>query len=466
MHPHIRIRVWRWHFFAGLMVIPFAIVLSLTGAIYLFKAQYENYVDSSLANTSVKSLGDRKFLSYEEIIVRFNAQVPKAIFKKLFLSNANPSLFKLEVDVEGESYVYWLDRSSGEILHGVNANDRLMNFSKTLHGELLSGSIGSIIVEFMAVWMIVLILTGMYLWVSNQSSKASIVTKLKAVFLVSVAKNNKRETWKRLHGVLGIWIGLLVLLLLISGLPWTQVWGGAFKEVQKVMGWDGPGQEWFVSLKSKPGVAAKSIEDGLDLWSVSSSDQSQVVLKSNLNHSGLSEITIDQVINKVDSLNLRDPIWVLPPKGDDGVWSVRSMTQYRPDRKTYHFDKWTGEEIMKIEFADYHPVKRVASYGIALHEGALFGVANQLLGLITAISIIFLSVSGIFIWWIRRPKGTFAAPKNSSQKKLGYGWCASIMILSLVLPLFGLSVLCLIAYELICNRLRLIIGKPENVTVD
>ena len=35
--------VWRWHFFAGLFVAPFAVFLALTGAIYLWKPQYEDW---------------------------------------------------------------------------------------------------------------------------------------------------------------------------------------------------------------------------------------------------------------------------------------------------------------------------------------------------------------------------------------------------------------------------------------
>ena len=33
--------VWRWHFYAGLFCIPFVVVLSLSGAVYLFKAELE-----------------------------------------------------------------------------------------------------------------------------------------------------------------------------------------------------------------------------------------------------------------------------------------------------------------------------------------------------------------------------------------------------------------------------------------
>lgn len=33
--------VWRWHFYAGLFVIPFMLILGVTGTIYLFKPQLD-----------------------------------------------------------------------------------------------------------------------------------------------------------------------------------------------------------------------------------------------------------------------------------------------------------------------------------------------------------------------------------------------------------------------------------------
>ena len=37
--------IWRWHFYAGLFCLPFIVVLSLSGAIYLFKPQIDAYLD-------------------------------------------------------------------------------------------------------------------------------------------------------------------------------------------------------------------------------------------------------------------------------------------------------------------------------------------------------------------------------------------------------------------------------------
>jgi uncharacterized iron-regulated membrane protein len=35
--------IWRWHFYAGLFVIPFILLLSVTGAAYLFKPQLDRW---------------------------------------------------------------------------------------------------------------------------------------------------------------------------------------------------------------------------------------------------------------------------------------------------------------------------------------------------------------------------------------------------------------------------------------
>ena len=40
-----------------------------------------------------------------------------------------------------------------------------------------------------------------------------------------------------------------------------------------------------------------------------------------------------------------------------------------------------------------------------MHEGQLFGLANQLLGLTAALGLITLSISAIVMWWRRRQVG-------------------------------------------------------------
>src|SRR6187402_3357276 len=35
--------IWRWHFYAGLFVVPMVLVLALSGSIYLFKPQLDRW---------------------------------------------------------------------------------------------------------------------------------------------------------------------------------------------------------------------------------------------------------------------------------------------------------------------------------------------------------------------------------------------------------------------------------------
>ena len=41
--------LWRWHFYAGLICIPFVIWLAVTGSVYLFRPQIEAWFDSDVA---------------------------------------------------------------------------------------------------------------------------------------------------------------------------------------------------------------------------------------------------------------------------------------------------------------------------------------------------------------------------------------------------------------------------------
>ena len=51
--PALYRAVWRWHFFAGIFVAPFAIFLAITGALYLWKPQFEEWKYRDLFNVTV-----------------------------------------------------------------------------------------------------------------------------------------------------------------------------------------------------------------------------------------------------------------------------------------------------------------------------------------------------------------------------------------------------------------------------
>ena len=305
-----------------------------------------------------------------------------------------------------------------------------MNFIKRIHGTLLAGDRGSLVVEVMASWMIILIITGTYLWWPRG------VSWWRAFAPDFQVASGKRGIWRKAHGMGGAWIGGLVLALLLSGLPWTQVWGDGFTQAKALAGLKTPGQEWFVTLQSADPDTDHSMHDmGGELWSTGEHAAEPVQVLD------ASALSLEDIMIRAQPGQYAAPVEIQPPRGDNGVWTIRSMAASRPDRVTVHHDRWTGEELLRIEFADHNPVDRFVALGVAFHEGGLFGWLNQALGVIAALGVVLLSVTGAMMWWRRRPKGHVGTPPMPADKRLATGVVLLILALGLFLPMAGVTLL-------------------------
>ncbi|MFN0056371.1 MAG: PepSY-associated TM helix domain-containing protein, partial [Planctomycetales bacterium] len=157
--------VWRWHFYAGLFSIPFVIVLSLSGAVYLFKPQIEAWSERTYDHLAVEG---PPAAAADQIRAAL-AAVPGASLNSYELPQAPDSATRVIVRYEGENVRVYLHPVTGAVLHTFPENDRLMRVLFRLHGELLMGDRGSMLVELAASWAIIMILTGLCLWWPRQS---------------------------------------------------------------------------------------------------------------------------------------------------------------------------------------------------------------------------------------------------------------------------------------------------------
>ena len=65
---------WRWHFYAGLFVAPFMVLLALTGIVYLYKPQLDALLYADLLQ--VPAGGQR--LAADELLARVREAYPHA----------------------------------------------------------------------------------------------------------------------------------------------------------------------------------------------------------------------------------------------------------------------------------------------------------------------------------------------------------------------------------------------------
>ncbi len=90
---------------------------------------------------------------------------------------------------------------------------------------------------------------------------------------------------------------------------------------------------------------------------------------------------------------------------------------------------------------------RIVGIGVAAHEGQLFGLANQMLGLFTALALATLSISAVVLWWRRRETGVLGAPSPGNKPRWSAGFAVTVIALAVYLPAMGVSLVAVFLLE-------------------
>ncbi len=412
--------VWRWHFYAGLFVMPFILVLSLTGAVFLFKPQLDRWQErvfqnlpqagavtpSTQRDAALKAFPGSRFDSY-----RLPAEPGDAPVVHIGLAS-------------GEMRDVYVS-PQGQVLGSIDPDARISAVVSRIHGELFAGKIGSWIVETAGSWAIVMVLTGMYLWWPRGRGAAGVVWP----------RLQRGALWRDLHAVTGFWVSGLALVLLVTALPWAGVWGSGFKLAREELGWTKGRPDWKVGADHAEHDHAAMLRMMGDPNAPS----------------------LDAIVDKALAQHLPAPVLVKPPGAPDRTgmsmaWTVKSEAQNRPLNVVITYDPVTGRELTRKGQADKHIIDRAVAYGIAWHEGALFGWANQLIGLLTALMLVGLAVSSFVLWQRRKPDGVLGAPPLPKTPTRIGGVVAIVAMLSAILPMLALSLVAIVLVELLVLR--------------
>ena len=169
-------------------------------------------------------------------------------------------------------------------------------------------------------------------------------------------------------------------------------------------------------------------------------------------------VDIDGVVAFARGLGFNGRFQLAIPGDATGVWTIShdSMSNDGPDPGadwTIHLDQYTGHVLADVGFADYSPWAKAMAYGIAFHEGDM-GAWNIALNTLFCLSMIFLPVSGLVMWWKRRPEGAFrlAAPPAPQGLAFWWGAAALVVVLGVAFPLGGAVIAAVIVLDLVLLR--------------
>jgi len=436
--------IWRWHFYAGLFVIPFILLLSVSGAAYLFKPQVERWEESGF-----RTAGAVTSVPPHRQVAAVLAASPGAFLDYRLPEKAgDPAMVRVASGGGAVREVFV--GPDGAVRGMLDPETRIMAWAKRVHGELLIGRVGNWLVELAASWAIVMILTGLYLWWPRGGGMAGVVWPR--------LRGGRRVFWRDLHAVTGFWVAGLALVLLVTAMPWAGVWGAAFAELRDQAGWVKGAPQWEVNSN-----AAATDLHAHHMPAASSAQRP----------ASFDPVMLDRMVANAQRESLAFPAIVTPPGAPgrfgaqpDSEWSIRSDAQNRPLRVTVRYEAATGQEVSRDDFASSHAIDRAVGYGVAWHEGQLLGWVNQAIGVLTALALVALAISGFVLWRRRKPaEGLGAPPAHAMPARMG-GVAAILLILALLLPMLALSLVALVLFERLAlpwlPRLARWLGMPAR----
>ena len=417
--------VWRWHFYAGLFCMPFVIWLALTGSTYLWRPQIEAWLESPYDHLPTSGA----VASPDAQVAAATGAVPGSRLHQYLLPETTHRAVRIIVARAGVDTRVYVDPRSLTVLNTEKEESRPFRVLFHLHGELLAGAIGSYLVEIAACWTVVMLLTGLYLWwpVGHRGLAGVLYPRL---------TSGRRVFWRDIHATAGIWVSLLALGLIMTGLPWAKGWGSYLTEIRALTGTTGGPVDWTIGgAKADPALGEHAGHHGMVMPSVA-----------------LREGELERVIATVRPLGVAPPALLTPPTVSGAPWSISSDAADRPLRTDLQVDGRSGRLLSRVDFGQRHWIDRVVGYGIAVHEGALFGLANQLLGTVTALLLVMLTVSGTVMWWRRKPVGRLGAPPALSRPRIGHGVAAFVILLAVYMPMFGATLIAAVVVERLALR--------------
>lgn len=423
--------VWRWHFYAGLIVLPFVILIAVTGAIYLFKDEIND-----------AAYGDLRLVPAQEV----PALPPSAITAAALgmhpgvLRGYSPPATRdraAQVKIAGEDGLkdtVYVDPYTGVVIgtawdSGVSGSTAMWVVRK-LHSLEYAGWIGNRIIEAVAGWMVLLVATGIYLWLPRGRNVGTFRPRKGA---------KGRPWWRDLHAATGIYVAGFIVFLAMTGLPWSGVWGKQFYDLSYAAGLGMPDGYWNdVPLSTVP------MAEALDRAPWIAEHQPMPMSQP----TGGIPAALDDVVRKVEALGIHPGYDLAIPGDATGVFTASVYPDDIAQERVIHLDQYSGEVLFDMDLSGLGTLGRLAEWGVSIHMGQAFGLANQIVLLIACTAMVLMCVSGAVIWWKRRPAGSLGAPAVPADWTIPRGILIIAVLLGIFFPLVGLSMLAIAAIEL------------------
>ena len=203
-------------------------------------------------------------------------------------------------------------------------------------------------------------------------------------------------------------LGLVSLVILTTGLTWSQYAGSQVKWARDATGQTPP--RIPAGFKSTPSENANPLS-----W----------------------EQAVAAIRREAPAVSMM----VMAPKGPDGVWRANQMDKGDPTKRfDLLLDAYTGQRLYYSGWDAQTAFGKATAIGIPFHRGE-FGWWNQAILLVFGLGVLFSLVSGWVMFFKRRAPGSRffpAVPAGAWRSVSPWAWLGGLLML-MAMPLLAIS---------------------------
>jgi len=427
--------VWRWHFYAGLMVLPFMVLLAVTGGLYLFHNELDNLWHRDLKQVAAPATPVRPPGAWIDAALKAR---PGTALK--IVNPATPTA-SAEVVIKtpaGERRSVYVDPYDTRVLGELPERGTIMWLVRRLHSLVEFGPVANGVIEIVGGWSILLVGTGFYLWWPRRQTGGVVTIRGHA---------RQRVFWRDLHAVTGAVAGLAIGFMALSGMPWSVFWGAKVNELANSANYGYPAGVYTNVPMSDEHLAHAN---GPNAWSLEQAKMPE----SMAGMEAMQPIGIDAAAAIIDRLGVAPGYTLSLPTSANGVYSATVYPDDLSRQRIVHLDQYSGKPLIDMSYADYGPAAKAMEWGINVHMGQEFGLPNQLFMLAVCLAIVLMAVSAGVMWWKRRPAGSLGVPPAPADPSVMRGLIAVMATVGLIFPLVGASLVVMVLLDLAFARRR------------
>lgn len=423
----------RLHFYAALFITPLLITLTISGIGYLFFQEVENniYKTEFFGESSVKTHQTLNE-AVDEVEDKFDGFY---ISKVSMMDEPYNNRITLD-DMAGNQRYVFLDQNN-QIVTDQNAKHTYANVVRNIHSSLFTeNTLINYLVELTACWTIFMILSGTYMLIKKKL----------------ISNQNKKLRFQKWHGILGVVIAIPVFVLVLTGLPWSGYMGAKIANVMDNSGELGQSElainppksdvneiPWATRENKQPASEGHAAQHG-------GGEMPRTDIKN--------QISIDKVATEAKKNGIDKPYSIVYPSNESAAFTVSKgsntgvtgldVSPY--DEQTLYLDQYNGKDLGEVKYEEYGIIGKWFTWGIPLHEGHLFGVANKVINLLVCIALLTAVGLGLTSW-IKKMKDSNVKVPPRVKKPMSIPLAIVLIVLGILMPLFGFSLIVVFIIE-------------------